>query len=486
MPKIVESDDDPDYAEANNAGARDTVDEDDYVTPRRAAALAHAAQHSNQAAVANPTANAGVGATGQAKRRVIDEDDDFVPSGHTSATRAPNASLYPGQAPLQSSAPANTAAKASAASEDELLLSDDESMGPPAPKRPKFKFVSPSNKKGAAAGAQGAPSAKSSSAKDGNRFYSDDEGDSDFDDGNNILSASEEEDDYMDIDDSEDYGGGAKPAQRSKRTPTQRVPPPVAPSKPAPVAPPAVTDDQLLSPPQPRKRGRPPGSKTKNRNPTPAKKTPTKKKGATKEDGEAFSDEYDEEGAYESESDGGYSGSDQGSDAEIGEDGQRKSGEDGPKKLTARQKAMSSGGTEASELMELSGTRNKATQLTSPSAQRATLGGRKAALYTKKVERTQPPPDVMAEVSVVVAQLLNRNPSYDKDDLRKRVVPEMYFNPEMRKDISRPGGNFVTLPLADHAVSFPTSLGWSADPVKSQDTVEIPHVILKRFIRDPA
>lgn len=489
MPKIVESDDDPDYAEASNAGARDEVDEEDYLPPRKAAAMAHTAQHSTQAAHANPTANAGVAPIGQAKRRIIDEDDDFVPPGHAPAPSAPNTGLYPASTNSRPSASANTTAKATAASEDDLVLSDDEALGPPAPKRPKFKFVSPSNKKGTSSGAKEASSAKSAAGKDADRFYSEDEGDSDFDDSNNVLSASEGEDDYMDIDDSEEYGGGAKAAKRSKRTPTQRVAPLVAPPRPAPASTAGSVDVEALLNPPPRKRGRPPGSKTKNRNVTPVKKTPTRKKsGSTREeDGENFSDEFDEEEAvYDVDSDAGYKDTDEESDEEVGEDGHRKTGEDGPKKLTARQKAMSSGGTEASELMELSGTRNQATQLTSPNSQRATLGGRKAALYTKKVERTQPPPDVMAEVSVVVAQLLNRNPSYDKDDPRKRTVPEMYFNPEMRKDVSRPGGNFVTLPLADHTVSFPPSLGWSTEPLRSQDTTEIPHVILKRFIRDPA
>lgn len=480
MPKIIESDDDADYTDSTNGGGGGRADAGDYVPPQQPAVVTPAVAPSGQPLGAHGAAATGPTAVRQPKKRILDEDDDFDPTGSAGGATSSYSGSHPSTSATASAHAAHPSAPRQTMAEDDFVLSDDELMEPPASKRPKFKFTSASSTQASSAAPSKATGAKSASAKAGQHFYSDDEGDSDFGDEDNVLSASDDEGDFMDFDDSEEYQGASQAPQRSKRTALQRAPsvraPPLTPTKgpPAPVAPVVLSDpNDPNSLPVKRKRGRPPGSKTKNKVAiAPTKKTPTKRRN---DDATEFSDEEeDSEVLVESDE---YS---------EGEDGQRRSAGDdgGPKKLTARQKALSGDAGENSELMELSGTRNQATSLT-PAAQRATLG-HKAALYTKKVERTQPPPDVMAEVSVVVAQLLNRNPSYDKDDFRKRVVPEMYFNPELRKDWSRPNGNFITLPLYDHATSLPASLGWSSVPLKPEETADIPVVTLKRSIRDPA
>lgn len=483
MPKILESDEDADYADADYADPREDTNDGDSVHPRKAAALARGSTNAPQVAQTNSSAPIGSTPVQMPKRRVLDEDDVMPPSG----SEALIGTSIPANSSTLGSVPSNSAAQPSVsrsqAAEDDFVLSDDEAMQPPAAKRPKFKFKSSSPKFTPTATPKDSTEGKSKVNKAAKQFYSDDEDDSDFDDEHNVLSASEDEDEFVDMDESDEYTGSTK-SSGAKRSLPRRTAPKAAP--PVPSLPPASVQEDASQEEAPvrRKRGRPPGSKNKPGAAT--KKTPTKRKSEDDMYDEDFGD--DDEVVYASEDDMVL---DDDEDEEDGEEGIERSRDDtGPKKLTARQKAMTTSGVGSTEsdLMELTGTRNQPSQQPASSGsgpQRATIG-RKPALINKKVERTQPPDDVMQEVSQVVAQLLNRNPSFDKDDFRKRVVPDMFFNPELRKDCSQPSGNFVTLPLAVHDSAFTASLGWSQTPLRPSETKDIPSIVLKRGIRDPA
>lgn len=491
MPKIIESDDEGDSTNTNVGNQAPTVDVA-APAPQRAAHAHIPIQTNNPSLGINQPAVAAAPTFVQApKRRVLEEDDDFPAHAPQTATTPATLASQGATGTFTTNTQAKTTTVSNTHSDDFIVLSDDESMEPPTAKRPKLRALPAPTAKSTA-------TSKSTKKKAEKRYYSDDDGDSDFDDANDELSPSEdEEDNFIDVDDSdEDYGG--RPTAKKERG-----------GKKSAAANREPVDDEA---PAPKKRGRPLGSKskpssakksaTKGNTKSPASAKGTKKRGRPSaghiDDISDLEDEYDdeEEGDYSlgSEEEDGMGEEEEDDFVDLeGDDGEERrssashstaQGDSANKKLTARQKAMS--GEETEGLMALTGERSQPAAVVEAPAQPRVTMGRKAALHTKKAERTQPPDDVMQEVTQVVNQLLNRNPAYDKMDARKRVVPDMYFNPELRKDTSNPTGNFITLPLAIYSDVFSPRHGWSEKPLRANETADIPEISLKRGLRDTA
>jgi hypothetical protein len=458
MPKIVESDESFDYESEQDEEAHQIEPETPH--PRKAAAMIHiASRNSNKTpSTARPApATTTTPATAASRRRIGEDDDDSPPQPISQSKKI----IITNTSRAGSSIPAKPlASNRMETSDDEFSLSDEEGMQSPKAKR--RKLVSPSKPTAKTTSNLSKASKQVKSAQ--RQYYSDD--DEDFDEDDNVLSDSEDDQAIMfESSGEEDY----VPKKTSK--PQEDM----------------IIDDEI-APPQAKKRGRPPGSKNRPKDKASnAKRSSTpkalKKAGRSRkvqvgdEDDDFLSDEDE---AYGDEYDLDHSDEE---DGESDSDNLMEIGLEGPKKMTARQKAIV-GETQA-EHVALAGTRLVQAPVEQAKQRRGPTLGAKTGTVGRPSHRTQPPEDVMQEVTTIVGQLMNRS-ALDKVEVKRNLRAEPMFNPELVKFWSREDGNFVTLPLAHYEAMFPPTAGWSSSPLRANDTKDIPVLTLKRGLMDSA
>lgn len=438
MPKISESDDDYDGEGHNRQFEESSSESDDLVAPRKAAFQAHMAARSNAPVTPRNAPAPSTQHTGVPPRRILEEDDDFA-SGVQVVPPPQDKKASTSQ--QKSKPPTSSRVKTTRGSEsDESDFSARDTRSPVAKRR---KLVSPK------------PSASRSSSKvaknASNRYHSDDD-EEDFSD-EDALSTSESEGDLDLVD--------TPKARRSAMDVTEEA---------EPLKTNKSTDANAT--PVKRGRGRPKGSKSHAKSDasgTAAAKGDVSGKNSTSRK----SVEWDSI-SLESESEISLSDSE--------EDEEELDLTKLVSRPTNRQRAML--GEEEQEHLELSGTKNKVGVVKDPRKQVSMAGNSGSSIAKKpRHERINPPSDVIAEVGVVVAQLLHRG-GLEVVDNTRNVKDEIMFNPESLKFWSKNEGNFLTFPLAQYPNAFPSEAGWSDKPMRPSETKDIPLIVLERGLAE--